>query len=196
MYSISNRSQKAIFDRYAVQDFETGPTEEQSMLAGAYYFLMGSEEGKAMLSDTDRDKIAAIENSDMVGKWEYDQYLRIYEDIPVRDANISEFDRLTALTTYKYTTESEMPNHYDPTAIIFYDLAGNPVLKADISVFLNARIAAKLTGSETSEDFSDEIILPDDSRLLITHCEASIAADHEITWLKIDGIFLKKIIVK
>ena len=192
MYSISNRSQKAIFDRYAVQDFETEPTEEQSLAAGAYYFLMGSEAGKAMLVNADPEKIAAIESSGMVGRWEYDQYIFINNDIPVRDADISEFDRLTAVTTYKYESDSEESNHFDPAAIIFYDLEGNQVLTADISAFLNARIAAQLTGSDKSDELSGEVDLPDGSRLLITHCEARVEAEQKITWLKLDGVLLGK----
>ena len=109
-----------------------------------------------------------------------------------RRINIDEFDRLTAVTTYKYESDSEESNQFDQTAIIFYDLEGNQVLTADISAFLNARIAAQLTGSDTSDELTGEINLPDGSRLLITHCEARVEAEQKITWLKLDGVLLGK----
>ena len=188
MFSTANRSQKAIFDRFIGSDFYSLPAGDQSSLAGAYYYLAGNAEGASMLTDADPEKIEVIKSSGKIGVQEYDRNLFIYYEFPLKDAEISGFERMTMLSTFNYKEEN--PEHYDPQNILFYDSQGNEALTADISDFLNACITAYAQDPAGTPDFSGEIKLEDSSLLLIYHCSMTVEPEQDITFLDLNAILL------
>ena len=101
MFSIANRSQKAIFDRFISGDFAALPPDDQSSLAGAYYYLAGNAEGKTLLADVDPEKIKTIKASGKIGDQDYDSHMFISYEFPVKDADISDYERMTMLSTFR-----------------------------------------------------------------------------------------------
>ena len=190
MYSTAVRSQKAIFDRYINADFHALPSDERSRLAGAYYYLAGSEEGKAAIAAAAPEKIEVIKASGVTGFPEYDRNSYIYYDFPVNDADISEFDSMTMLSTFSFQNEKQ-PERIDPQRVTFYDSAGNKMLEADISRFINACISAYAENQTDLPDLSTRVLLPDGSILMVYHCGMTVQPENVISYIDINGILFK-----
>ena len=192
MFSVSNQSQKAVFDQLISPEFRTLTSEEQSRLAGAYYYLAGNAHGQAMLSETEPAKIEAIKDSGKIGIPEIDQGLFIDYDFPVRNADIRDFDSMSMLMTYDYQTSAEKPEVYDPRNVVFYDSDGESRLTADISIFLNRCISAYSAAPLKPPDFSGEIQLDDSSMLRIWHCSMSVDPEGQIVFLDLSAVLLER----
>ena len=192
MFSTANRSQKAIFDRFISSDFYSLSSDDQSSLAGAYYYLAGNEEGKALLTDTDPEKIETIKASGKIGDQDYDSNMFIYFEFPVKDADISEFDRMTMLSTFNIYQGQNPPEHFDPEHIVFYDGQGNEALTADVSDFLNACISAYALDPLGKPDFPGEIRLDDGSLILVNLCSMTVEPGQNIRFLDLNGVLLTR----
>ena len=190
MFSVSNRSQKSIFDRYIVSDFKTLLPEDQSSLAGAYYYLAGNAAGNALLADADPEKIEAIKASGKIGIAEIDRNMYIYYEFPLVNADISGFDRLSLISTYTIADDAEKPKSYDKEHIEFYDAEGNTVVTADISEFINACISAWSANPGGTPDMSPEINLPDGNILRIYHCSFSFEPEDVISFMDLNAVLL------
>ena len=188
MFSVSNRSQKSIFDRYIVSDFETLPPEDQSSLAGAYYYLAGNAAGNALLADAAPEKIDTIKASGKIGIAEIDQNMYIYYEFPLLDADISGFDRMSLVSTDTIADDAEKPSSYNKEQIAFYDTEGNTVLTADISKFINACVSAWSANPGGTPDISPEIDLPDGSVLRIYHCSFSFEPEDVISYMDLNAV--------
>lgn len=191
MYSTSNRSQKAIFDRFITAGFNTLSREDQSSLAGSYYYLAGDEEGKLMIADIPQEKRDAIEASGLTGNMDYDQSLYIYYEFPAKDLDISGFERMTAVSTFVFGKETEPLESYDPEAVRLYDSEGEPAVTANISEFVNRCISAHAMDPLGSPDFPGMIVLPDGSSLCVQHISMTIEQDQTLKYLDLSGILLK-----
>ena len=191
MFSTSNRSQKAIFDRFFSTDFSDLAPEEQSSLAGAYYYLAGDPQGKLMLTDADPARIEAIEASGKIGSPDFDQNMFILFEFPFSDIDISEFKRMTAVSTYS-VQEDESKESYDPENIVLYDTEGNSVLSADISDFVNASISSYAKDPAGRPDFPGVIELDENRQIRVKECTITIEPGQVITYLYLSGIMLEK----
>lgn len=191
MYDVANHSQKAIFDRSIAADFDTISAEDQSSLAGSYYYLAGNAAGKAMLQDVDPLKIEAIKASGLTGNLEYDQNLYVYYDFPVRDIPISGYEQMTILSTFTNAEKTEEIETYDPENISFYDATGNLILNADLSEFVNKTISSWKTAHGGTPDFSGSVTLPDGSLLQVYQCSLTLEPEQKLTWLNISAVLLK-----
>lgn len=190
MFSVSNRSQKAIFDRYITSDFASLSNSDQSSLAGAYYYLAGNAEGKAMLSGIDEKKIETIKASGKIGNAEFDQNLYIYYEFPVKNADISGYSRMTLVSTF--AADNKQPESYDPEKIDFYDSEGNSVLNADLREFINACISSWAANPGGTPDMSSDVALPDGSLLRIYRCSFNIEPDQVIRYLDLNAVLLSE----
>ena len=190
MFSVSNRSQKAIFDRYIASDFASLSNSDQSSLAGAYYYLAGNAEGKAMLSGIDEKKIETIKASGKIGNAEFDQNLYIYYEFPVKNADISGYSRMTLVSTF--AADNKQPEFYDPEKIDFYDSEGNVILSADLREFINACISSWAANPGGTPDMSSDVALPDGSLLRIYRCSFNIEPDQVIRYLHLDAVLLSE----
>ena len=188
MFSVSNRSQKSIFDRYIVSDFETLPPEDQSSLAGAYYYLAGNAAGNALLADAAPEKIDTIKASGKIGIAEIDQNMYIYYEFPLLDADISGFDRMSLVSTDTIADDAEKPSSYNKEQIAFYDTEGNTLVTADISKFINACVSAWSANPGGTPDISPEIDLPDGSVLRIYHCSFSFEPEDVISYMDLNAV--------
>ena len=192
MFSTANRSQKAIFDRFISDDFSSLSSDDQSSLAGAYYYLAGNEEGKALLTEADPEKIETIKASGKIGDQDYDSNMFIFFEFPVKDADISGFDRMTMLSSFDLSEGKNPQDHYDPEHIEFFDGQGNVVLTADVSDFLNACISAYALDPLGTPDFPGEIRLDDGSLILVSHCSMTVEPGQNITFLDLNGFLLTR----
>ena len=193
MFSISNRSQKAIFDRYISADFSDLSEEDQSSLAGSYYYLAGNEEGKALLSETDPAKIEAIKASGLIGIREYDRNIYFTYEFPLISEDIRPFSRMTMLSNENFASGKNKDN-YDPEKVEFYDAEGNLILTADLSGFLNQCIAAEAEHKTGTPDFPGTTE-PEEGKLLrITqiNCGISMEPERKINYLYLDAILLER----
>lgn len=190
MYTTAVRSQKAIFDRYIGTDFYTLPSKDQSSLAGAYYYLAGNAEGKAAIASTDPEKIEVIKASGKIGQPEFDRYLYIYYEFPVTDMDVSEYHKLTMLSTFNMNAEKQ-PETIDPEKVTFYDQSGNTVLEADIRDFINACISAYAEQQTGTPDISAEVQLPDGRTLMVYHSAITAEDENNITYLDLNAILFE-----
>ena len=191
MFSVSNRSQKAIFDRYIGADLSSLPTEDLSNLAGAYYYLTGNEDGRLMLAGVDDGKIEYIKASGKTGIGEYDKNLYVTIEFPISNADINGFDHLTMVSTFVNDPEKR-PDVFDPKAINIYDIDENLILAADISAFLDELIITQKKNPTAMPEIPGVIDLSTDNRLLVSHCEVTMEPGEVLTWLYLDGILLTK----
>ena len=191
MYSTSNRSQKAIFDRFITRDFEDLSDDEQSDLAGAYYYLAGNAEGEAMLADTAPEKIEAIKDSGKIGQRDYDRNMYIFYDFPVISTDISGFGSMTLISTGKYYQDEAGPETWDPRSISFYDREDHMVMTTDLSGFINACISAYAEDRTGAPDLSGRIEMEDGSAIQVLHCGMTVDTDRNISYLDINAILLE-----
>ncbi len=193
MFSVANRSQKAIFDSYISADFSNLSTEDQSSLAGAYYYLRDNEEGKAMLAEIDTAKIEAIKASGMTGDREYDRNIYFDYEFPLIGEDIRSFSRLTLVSNENATSERDKEN-YDPEKIELFDGEGNLILTADLSGFINQCISAEAENQTGTPDFPGTVELEDGNLLRITqiHCGMSIDPKQEFNYLYLDALLLER----
>lgn len=190
MYTTAVRSQKAIFDRYIGTDFYTLPSKDQSSLAGAYYYLAGNAEGKAAIASTDPEKIEVIKASGKIGQPEFDRYLYIYYEFPVTDMDVSEYHKLTMLSTFNMNAEKQ-PETIDPEKVTFYDQSGNAVLEADIRDFINACISAYAEHQTGTPNISAEVQLPDGRTLRVYYSAITAEDENNITYLDLNAILFE-----
>ena len=192
MYSVSNRSQKAIFDRLTAAEYSGLSADERSDLAGAYYYLTGDPEGEAMLADADPEKIGAIKAGGKTGNRDIDRNMYLKYDFPVNNEDISDFVRMT-LVLNKNTAESRTNNdNYDPAAIGIYSLEGEQLLTADLSAFIDQCISAGQI-KKTGDPGFPGIVEPDEGkRLLINHVNMTVKADKTISYLLVEAILLER----
>ncbi len=193
MYSTANRSQKAIFDRFIVSDFADLSTEDQSDLAGAYYYLAGNAEGKALLSRTPQEKIEAIKSSGMIGEREYDRNIYFNYEFPMTSEDIRSFSRITSVTN-ENAGSGEIRENYDPEKIEFYDAEGNLILTADLSGFINRCISAEAENQTGTPDFSGTVDLGDGKILRITqiNCGINTEPEREFNYLYLNALLLER----
>ncbi len=193
MFSIANRSQKAIFDRYIAADFSDLSAEDQSSLAGAYYYLADNEEGKTLLSETDPAKIEAIKNSGMVGISEYDRNIYFNYEFPLIGEDIRSFSRMTMLSTENIASGRNEEN-YDPEKVAFYDPEGKLILTADLSDFLNQCIAAEAEHLTGTPDFPATFEPEEGKTLRITEIQCSMDTEPErkINYLYLNAVLLER----
>ena len=193
MYSTANRSQKAIFDRYIGSEFSALPSEDQSSLAGAYYYLADSTEGKAMLEDADPEKIEAIKASGLTGIREFDENIYFNFEFPMIREDIGTYSRMTMLTNENAFSEEDK-NNYDPEKLRLYDPEGTLILTADLSGFINQCISAEAENQTGTPDFPGTAALEDGKLLRITECHCGMSADpeHEISYLYLKAILLEE----
>ena len=190
IYSISNRSQKAIFDRNIQPDFSSLSSDEQSSLAGAYYYLAGNEEGKRLLSDVDPEKISAIVDSGKIGIQEYDQNIYFYRDFPVLREDISSFDMLTMVTTMDPEFREDI--NYDPEAVRFFTNDGTYLLTADLRRFIDAGIISRAVPLSEAQELPYLIELGEGNFLRVLSGSFTVHPDHSIHYLDINGMLLEK----
>ena len=190
MYTTAVRSQKAIFDRYIGTDFYTLRSKDQSSFAGAYYYLAGNAEGKAAIASTDPEKIEVIKASGKIGQPEFDRYLYIYYEFPVTDMDVSEYHKLTMLSTFNMNAEKQ-PETIDPEKVTFYDQSGNAVLEADIRDFINACISAYAEHQTGTPNISAEVQLPDGRTLRVYYSAITAEDENNITYLNLNAILFE-----
>ncbi len=190
MYTTAVRSQKAIFDRYIGTDFYTLRSKDQSSFAGAYYYLAGNAEGKAAIASTDPEKIEVIKASGKIGQPEFDRYLYIYYEFPVTDMDVSEYHKLTMLSTFNMNAEKQ-PETIDPEKVTFYDQSGNAVLEADIRDFINACISAYAEQQTGTPNISAEVQLPDGRTLRVYYSAITAEDENNITYLNLNAILFE-----
>lgn len=193
MFSIANRSQKAILDRYITADFSNLSSEDQSCLAGAYYYLADNEEGKALLAEIDPAKIEAIKASGMIGVREYDRNIYFNYEFPLINEDIRSYSRITMVSNENAASGRDKEN-YDPEKIEFFDPEGNPVVTADIRTFINQCIAAEAENQTGTPDFPGTIEMEDGKLLRITdvHCGMSIEPEQKFNYLYLNALLLER----
>ncbi len=189
MYSTANRSQKAIFDRFISTDFSGLAAEDQSSLAGAYYYLSGNPEGKALLADVDPGRIEAIRESGKTGDPDFDSYIYIMYQFPVKNFDISGYDRMTAVSTFSPLAD-EKPEQYEPENVEFFDTEGNSILTADLTGTINACIAANAENNSTVPGFEGVIRIDDHSLIRASEFVMTMKPDRTISFLSVNGILL------
>ena len=193
MFSAANRSQKAILDRYITTDFSDLSAEDQSSLAGAYYYLADNEEGKAMLAEIDPEKIKAIKSSGMTGVREYDRNIYCGYEFPLIDENISPFSRITMVSNENKNSEGNKYND-DPEKIRFYDANGRLILTADLSGFINQCISVEAENRTGTSDFTGAIDLEDGNLLWITdiHFGMKVEPEQKFDYLYLNALLMER----
>ena len=194
MYSMANRSQKSIFDRYIESDFYSLSDDDQSSLAGAYYYLSGNAAGKNMLASVAPDKIETIKASGKTGIREIDSNMYIYYEFPVLDVDVSAYERMTMLSTFYPDKPNDEETPVDPQAVEFYDGQGNVLLTADVSEFLNRCISSYAAGQLLKPNFSGDIQLDENRLLRVYLCSVTVSNESEqtIPFLNLDAVLLEK----
>ena len=191
IFSLSNRSQKAIFDRFITAEFTALSNDEQSALAGSYYYLAGNADGKAMLAGIDPEKIDAIKTSGKTGIREYDQNTYFDFEFPVKNEDISGYSRMTMVLNTNFYGNNTKEKGYDPASVVFYDKEGTKVLTANLSEFINRCISSDAANEAGTPDFPGTVRLEDGSLLLVTHCVMNMNQDKAIQYLYIEAILLE-----
>ena len=190
MYTVSNRSQKAIFDRYITSEFSDLTYEEQTDLTGAYYYLNDSEEGKAMIANADPAKIEAIKAAGRTGRSNDDRFY-FYYDFPLLGEDISGYSSMTEVLSKE--SERNDDKTYDPGSVSFIDDNGRTVLTADLSDFIDRCIAEYKANPGNTPAGIAAVSLPNGDLLRITYCRMIVRkSDHAITTLSIEGILLER----
>ena len=191
MYDVSNRSQKAAFDRLIVSDFHDLPVEDQSRLVGAYYYLAGNASGKELLSGADPAKIEAIKASGLTGIQDFDRIMSVYYDFPVQNADISKFTQMSMVSTIVWRDGAEKPETFDTEKVELFDKAENVVITADVSDFINECISAWSIAPFEVADIPTLIDLPDGGALLVYHCDFSVEPENRISYLNLNAVLLR-----
>ena len=190
--SMSVRSQKAILDRGAAAGFAGLSREDQSSVAGAYYYLASDPEGKLLLTDTDPALIAAIESSGMIGEPDFDRNISVYLEFPVSGADISGFTSLSRVSTWLFKPESAPEGGYDPNAIVFYGPDGSPLLTADLSAFIDECISAQAADPVTAQGPDGILRISENRMILLDHCSFTAETDGTYRWMDLGGVLLEK----
>jgi len=188
MFEVSNRSQKSIFDRLIKADFASLSLEEQSDLAGAYYYLDGNEAGKAILTGVDAQKIDAIKESGMIGYRDYDVNMYIIYDFPVQNADISGFDKMTLIQT----SFKEEPEQCDPEKISFYDAEENLILTADMTDFVKSCFASYAADPFGKPDFDGIVKVDENRKMQVLSCYMSADREQTVSNLDIRAVLFEK----
>ena len=190
MYDTAIRSQKKIFDRYIDSDFSALTPEEQSSLAGAYYYLKGSAAGEAMLSGIPEEKIDPVILSGKIGVPDFDQNIYVYRDFPLLNEDIGDYTSMTMLTTVD--PEAKEAVVYDPHALRFFDQSGEQVLTADLSDFVQICIDEVQSGRQDLSETASVITLEDGRVLRLLTCSFTVEPEGIIHYLNMDALLYTK----
>ena len=183
MFEVSLRSQKKIFDTYAGADFAALSREDQSSLAGAFYYLEADPAGKRLLEDVPEAKIEMIRDSGLMGIPELDQNFYIMEEFPLQREDLSGYRFVTSVYY-----DGDNPAETDLSAIPLHDGEEAPSLTLDLDPYIDELTAAQKENAELPKF----IRIDDQSAVRVLSLNLMKDPAGEIQWFYLSGLLLEK----